>query len=78
MLEAMPAARPAASATIPMTQGMTMAPRLAAGSRMAMLVTVVIRPAAATAVGFIPAMAKAKQNSSTMAAVWLWASISPK
>ena len=38
------------------------------GGMMPMLVTLVIRPALATAVGFMPAIAKAKANSSTMAA----------
>ena len=68
MLVIIPAARPAPSATMPMTHGIRMAPLAATGSMMPMLVTLVIRPALATAVGFIPAIAKAKANSSAMAA----------
>ena len=49
-------------------QDAELAPLEAAGSMMPMLVTLVIRPALATAVGFMPAIAKAKANSSTMAA----------
>ena len=68
MLVIIPAARPALSATTPMTQGIRIAPLAATGSMMPMLVTLVIRPALATAVGFMPAIAKAKANNSTMAA----------
>ena len=49
----------------------------AAGSIIPMLAALVIRPALATAVGFMPAMAKAKANSSRMAAVWVPAIIRP-
>ena len=48
--------------------GIRIAPLAATGSMMPMLVTLVIRPALATAVGFMPAIAKAKANSSAMAA----------
>ena len=78
MLQAMPTARPARSATRPMIQGMRMAPLDAAGSMMPMLVTLVILPALATAVGFMPAMAKAKANSSRMAAPCVWACMRKK
>ena len=73
MLEAIPAARPAFSATMPMIHGMRMAPLDATGSMMPMLVTLVMRPALATAVGFRPAMENAKANSSTMAMTCVWA-----
>ena len=53
---------------MPMTHGIRMAPLAATGSMMPILVTLVIRPALATAVGFMPAIAKAKANSSAMAA----------
>ena len=66
MLVAIPAARPAPSATRPMTHGIRMAPLDATGSMMPMLVTLVILPALATAVGFMPAIAKAKAKSSRM------------
>ena len=59
----MPALIPPYSEMIPINQGMTMAPLLAAGSMTPILVTLVIRPALATAVGFKPAMEKAKANS---------------
>ena len=62
---------------IPINQGMIMAPLLAAGSMTPILVTLVIRPALATAVGFKPAMEKAKANSSRIAEIWVWAAISP-
>ena len=78
MLVAIPTARPALSATLPMTQGIRIAPLDATGSMMPMLVTVVILPALATAVGFIPAMEKAKANSSRMAGSWLWVCIMAK
>ena len=42
-----------------------------------MLVTLVILPAQATAVGFMPAMDKANSNSSKRAGTWVRASISP-
>ena len=61
-----------------MIQGMRMAPLDAAGSMMPMLVTLVILPALATAVGFMPAMAKAKANSSRMAAPCVWACMRKK
>ena len=51
-----------------MTQGIRIAPLDATGSMMPMLVTVVILPALATAVGFSPDMEMAKANSSAMAA----------
>ena len=74
MLEAIPAARPAFFGhPMPMIHGMRMAPLDAAGSMMPMLVTLVILPALATAVGFMPAMAKAKANSSRMACPCVWA-----
>ena len=75
MFIAIPAARPARSATRPMTQGIRIAPLDAAGSMMPMLVTLVILPALATAVGFMPAIANAKANSSRIAAGWLSARI---
>ena len=56
---------------MPMIHGMRMAPLDAAGSMMPMLVTLVMRPALATAVGFRPAMENA--NSSTMAMPCVWA-----
>ena len=68
MLEAIPAASPARSATMPMTHGIRMAPLEATGSMMPMLVTLVMRPALATAVGFSPDMEMAKANSNAMAA----------
>ena len=67
ILQDMPAPMPKFSATSPMIHGISMAPLLAAGSMIPMLVTLVIFPALATAMGFSPAMAKAKANSRTMA-----------
>ena len=77
-MEAIPISMPACSATMPIIQGMMIAPLLAAGSMIPMLAALVIRPALATAVGFMPAMAKAKANSSRMAAVWVPAIIRPR
>ena len=68
MLDAIPAARPARSATMPMIHGIRMAPLEATGSMIPMLVTLVMRPALATAVGFRPDIEMAKANSSAMAA----------
>ena len=64
---AMPAQMLRCSATMPMIQGIRIAPLLATGSMIPILVTLLIRPALATAVGFIPAMDAAKANSSTIA-----------
>ena len=66
------------TSTMPIIQGMMIAPLLAAGSMIPMLAALVIRPALATAVGFMPAMANAKANSSRMAAVWVPAIIRPR
>ncbi len=66
---AMPVFRPAALDTIPMIQGIRMPPKLAAGSMTPILATLVIFPAQATAVGFMPAMENAKANSRRIAAV---------
>ena len=66
---AMPAFSPAALDTIPMIQGIRMPPKLAAGSMTPILATLVIFPAQATAVGFMPAMENAKANSRRIAAV---------
>ena len=60
-----------------MAQGITTAPRPATGSITPRLVTLVIRPAQPTAVGFIPAMDSAKPSSSKSAGAWVRASISP-
>ena len=46
-----------------MIHGIRMPPKLAAGSKTPMLATLVIFPAQATAVGFMPAMEKAKAKS---------------
>lgn len=59
ILTAIPVLIPVCSATIPMIQGMMMAPLLA------------------TAVGFIPAIEKAKAKSNSIAAFWEWESMSP-
>lgn len=77
ILEAIPISMPAYSDTMPIIQGMMMAPLLAAGSIIPMLAALVIRPALATAVGFMPAMAKAKANSRRMAVVWVLVIIRP-
>ena len=57
---AMPVFRPATLDMIPMIQGIRMPPILA---------TLVIFPAQATAVGFMPAMENAKANSRRIAAI---------
>ena len=53
---AMPVFRPATLDMIPMIQGIRMPPKLAAGSMTPILATLVIFPAQATAVGFMPAI----------------------
>ena len=78
MLEAIPTLRPAYWEMIPVTHGIMIAPLLAAGSMTPILVALVILPALATAVGFMPAMAKAKANSSRIAGIWLPAIIMPR
>ena len=75
--QVIPAAIPAFSDTSPISQRIRIAPLLAAGSIIPMLVTLVIRPALATAVGFIPAIEKAKAKSNSIAAFWEWESMSP-
>ena len=77
ILTAIPVLIPVCSATIPMIQGMMLAPLLAAGSMIPMLAALVMRPALATAVGFIPAIEKAKAKSNSIAAFWEWESMSP-
>ena len=77
MLDAIPTLIPPYSATIPIIQGMRIAPLLAAGSITPMLVTLVIRPALATAVGFSPAIENAKANSRRIALIWVFAAIRP-
>ncbi len=78
MLVAIPTARPALLSYLADDPGHRIAPLDATGSMMPMLVTVVTLPALATAVGFIPAMEKAKANSSRMAGSWLWVCIMAK
>lgn len=78
MLQNIPVRIPACSATSPITQGMRIAPLLAAGSMIPMLATLVICPAHATAVGFIPAMDAAKAKRRRIAGHWLPACIRPK
>ena len=54
-------------ATSPIKYGIIIAPKEATGSIIPMLFVLIIRPALATAVGFIPAMENAKRNKRIIA-----------